>query len=113
MPPVWHNATKATAASGTRELVLVVSTPIAKKNARLFIGTEGVCSSLVKPELKEMLAPHTAPALVTAVRLTAQWLLVVPVIATILAIAMRRLWRPDIVEARKRSISGLRRARER
>jgi len=46
-----------------------------------------------------MLAPHSAPALATAVRFTAQWLLVVPVVVTAWAIAMRRAWRADILEA--------------
>lgn len=46
-----------------------------------------------------MLAPHSAPAFATAVRLAAQWLLVVPVIVTIWAIAMRREWRRDVLEA--------------
>lgn len=46
-----------------------------------------------------MLASHSAPALATAVRLTAQWLLVVPVFVTLWAVVLRRQWRADILEA--------------
>ncbi len=46
-----------------------------------------------------MLGSHSAPALTVAVRFIAQWLLAVPVLLTVIAIAIRRKWRADVIKA--------------